>query len=77
MFDNNVTFNILSCADDANNDIRIENSDEDVEMTGDMIDLTNPQHLKYILQKDNYKNCVLEDSRSMTTINQLDEHDDS
>lgn len=77
MFNNNVMFNILSCADDASNDIRIENSDEDVEMTGDMIDRTNPQHLKYILQEDNYKNCVLEDSRSMATINQLDEHDDS
>ncbi|XP_025271086.1 BRCA2-interacting transcriptional repressor EMSY isoform X1 [Camponotus floridanus] len=68
---------IANIPDDASNDIRIENSDEDVEITGDMIDLTNPQHLKYILQEDNYKNCVLEDSRSMATINQLDEHDDS
>lgn len=76
IFDNNVTFNI-SCADDANNDIRVENSDEDVEMIDEMIDLTSSQHLQYILQEDNYKNCVLEDSRSMATINQLDEHDDS
>lgn len=66
-------FNI-SCVDDASNDIRVENSDEDVEITGEMIELTNTQ---YILQEDNYKNCVLEDSRSMATINQLDEHDDS
>lgn len=44
---------------------------------GEIIDVPNTQHLQYILQEDNYKNCVLEDSRSMATINQLDEHDDS
>ncbi|XP_029678126.1 BRCA2-interacting transcriptional repressor EMSY isoform X5 [Formica exsecta] len=68
---------IANTQDDANNDIRIENSDEDVETIGEIIDVSNTQHLQYILQEDNYKNCVLEDSRSMATINQLDEHDDS
>lgn len=72
-----VTFNVLFCADDANNDLRIKNSDEDIETIGETIDVPNTQYLQCILQEDNYKNCIIEDSRSMTTINQLDEHDDS
>ncbi|CAL1688588.1 unnamed protein product [Lasius platythorax] len=68
---------IANTQDDASNNIQIENSDEDVETIDEMIDLTNPQHVEYILQEDNFKNCVLEDSRSIATINQLNEHDDS
>ncbi|KAL6441238.1 hypothetical protein ACFW04_003483 [Cataglyphis niger] len=68
---------IANTQDDANNDLRITNSDEDVETIGEIIDVPNTQYLQCILQEDNYKNCIIEDSRSMTTINQLNEHDDS
>ncbi|XP_050445569.1 BRCA2-interacting transcriptional repressor EMSY isoform X2 [Cataglyphis hispanica] len=68
---------IANTQDDANNDLRIKNSDEDVETIGEIIDVPNTQYLQCILQEDNYKNCIIEDSRSMTTINQLNEHDDS
>ncbi|XP_072752018.1 uncharacterized protein [Anoplolepis gracilipes] len=68
---------IVNTQDDASNDIRIESSNKDVEMIDKMTDLTNPQQLQYIVQEDNYKNCILENSRSIATINQLDEHDDS
>ncbi|XP_029169456.1 BRCA2-interacting transcriptional repressor EMSY isoform X1 [Nylanderia fulva] len=68
---------IANTQDDVSNNIQIENSDEDVKTISETIDeITNPQHVEYILQEDNYKNCVLEDSRSIATLNQV-KHDDS
>lgn len=75
---NKDAFNALLYVDDAGSNIRTEDSDENMDAFGATLDTTdiNLENFQYLV--DNNDSHVLEKStRSMVTMNQVNEHDDS
>ncbi|XP_011058679.1 PREDICTED: protein EMSY [Acromyrmex echinatior] len=64
--------------DDVEDDVRIEKSDENIDTFNATLESTNKnlQSFQYLMDNDE-NNDLEKSSRSMETVNQMDEHDDS
>ena len=69
---------LYSIIDDVEDDVRIEKSDENIDTFNATLESTNKNLQSFQYLVDNDENSDLEkSSRSVVTVNQMNEHDDS